>query len=294
MTIVERLPSHDLGAKCDVGDRLKSEREARGLSLEDVSQTLKVSRRVLEQIEANAWGELPGYTFARGIVRAYAKLLAVEAQPLLAELDAAPLLKRPLLELPTPTRAALPLQGQSRTREKFSILAGVFLVGISVMVYLFVPNNWFNESAGVIAPVPTDPSIGVPPQQATLLEPSSVIAKEMSSGVIAEKMVPSVVAVAVPVILPMPDVGAPLSTAVAGNPTLVMSFIENSWVEVKDKNGVMLLSENVPAGVERSLSGSGPISLALGNAEGVRVTYRGQLVDLKPHTRQKVARLSLD
>jgi cytoskeleton protein RodZ len=294
MTIDEKLPPDNLGALFGVGDRLKSVRETRGLSLEDVSQTLKVSRKILEQIEANAWGELPGYTFARGIVRAYAKLVSVEAQPLLDELDSAPLLKRPLLELPMSTRAALPVPGQSRNRDKLAMLAGVLLVTLSVLVFFLVPEGWFNEQTAGIAPAATEQNAGLQQQQATLLEPASARGTEMASGAFVDKGTPLGVSVAIPLGLPAMEVAAPLPTPAAEKPILILNFVEASWVEVKDKNGVMLLSENVSAGLERSLTGSGPFNLALGNADGVNVSYRGQRVDLKPHTRQKVARLSLD
>ncbi|HET6719321.1 MAG TPA: helix-turn-helix domain-containing protein, partial [Rhodocyclaceae bacterium] len=178
----EELVADNTNALLGVGDRLKAEREARGLSLDDVSQALKISRRVLDQVEANAWGQLPGHTFARGIVRGYAKFVHLDAEPLLLELAKAPLPKPPLLELPQSTRTALPVPGQSQTRDRLAMFAGVVLVAIAVLAYFLVPEDWLsgrNETAvtaevRVAAPVaPLQEAPAVPVTPPALVAPAS-------------------------------------------------------------------------------------------------------------------------
>lgn len=281
MSFEVELRSDNPVALPGVGDRLKAEREAKGLSLDDVSQTLKVSRRVLDQVEANAWAELPGYTFARGVVRGYAKLVHMDADALLRELEDAPLPKPPVLEMPRSTHAALPVTGQSQGRDRLAMIAGVLVVASAVMAYVLVPEEWFSGKATAVtassSPVPAVPSVPVP----ATAEPAIAVPATVGMDSAASTGVPQVV------------LAAPVPPANVAN-AVVIRFDETSWVEVRDRGGVLLLSENVAAGSERSVSGELPIALALGNAEGVRVTFRGQLVDLKPHTRQKVARLSLE
>lgn len=296
MTFDEKLAPDNLGAQYGVGDRLKSEREAQGLSLEDISQTLKVSRRILEQVEANAWGELPGYTFARGIVRGYAKLVSVDVQPLLEELESAPLLKRPVLELPSSTRTALPVPGQSRPRDRLAMVGGVILVAASVMAYFLVPENWFSGHPGGGLTGGAHQASVAQTRTPALMEPALAVLPNQVSGTNPESAVGVQIVAPTPVPLDVVPAQAVASDAVAltGKPSLLILFKESSWVEVKDGNGVMLLSENVSGGEERTVNGTGPISLALGNADGVSVRFRGQSVDLKAHTRQKVARLTLE
>jgi cytoskeleton protein RodZ len=55
----------------------------------------------------------------------------------------------------------------------------------------------------------------------------------------------------------------------------------------------MLVSSLNPAGSERVVRGRPPYSLVIGNASAVRVTYEDKPVDLAPHTRQDVARLTI-
>src|SRR5664279_1627560 len=59
-----------------------------GLSLEDVANQLKFSPRLIESLEAGEFDKLPGSTFARGMLRSYAKLLKLDSAPILAQLGA--------------------------------------------------------------------------------------------------------------------------------------------------------------------------------------------------------------
>lgn len=69
------------------GETLRQAREAQGLPLSVVSLQLNLSERSLWQIEAGDFSSLPGHTFARGYVRAYAKLLGLDPARLVLEFD---------------------------------------------------------------------------------------------------------------------------------------------------------------------------------------------------------------
>ena len=83
------------------------------------------------------------------------------------------------------------------------------------------------------------------------------------------------------------------SAAVGGQAPLVLTFKGRSWVEVRDASGRVVLQSTEAAGAIRTVSGTPPLQLALGNAAQVDVTFRGQPVDLGPYTRGNVARISL-
>jgi cytoskeleton protein RodZ len=78
-------------------------------------------------------------------------------------------------------------------------------------------------------------------------------------------------------------------------PTIPVQVIaaEDSWVEVVDAQGRMLLSRTVVAGESVGLDGPLPMRVKIGNAHGTRLTLRGDNVDLGPWTRDNVARLEL-
>ena len=73
-----------------------------------------------------------------------------------------------------------------------------------------------------------------------------------------------------------------------------MEFAGESWVEIKDGDGQMLMSQLNPTGSRRVVSGKAPLSLVIGNAANVRLVYNDKPVDLKPYIQIEVARLTLD
>ena len=60
------------------GESLKNEREQRGMALETISESTKVSIRYLQALENEAWNDLPGGVFNRGIVQSYCRVLALD------------------------------------------------------------------------------------------------------------------------------------------------------------------------------------------------------------------------
>lgn len=75
---------------------------------------------------------------------------------------------------------------------------------------------------------------------------------------------------------------------------LVMRFPADSWIEVRDASGAVLITGTQPSGTVRELSGELPLSLIIGNAGGVAVTWRGVPIDLAPHMRQGIARFRIE
>ena len=61
------------GGEQSLGARLRQAREARGVSLRELSDQTRIARRYLEAIEADDYKELPGGIFNRSFIKAYAK-----------------------------------------------------------------------------------------------------------------------------------------------------------------------------------------------------------------------------
>jgi cytoskeletal protein RodZ len=72
--IPRRGPTNSVGA---FGDKFRKAREAKGISLDDVSNVTKISARNLKAIEEEHFDQLPGGVFNRGFIRAYAKHLGL-------------------------------------------------------------------------------------------------------------------------------------------------------------------------------------------------------------------------
>ncbi|MXP24562.1 DUF4115 domain-containing protein [Altererythrobacter indicus] len=69
------------------GPRLRAEREKQGLSLEDVAKDSRIPLRHLETMESGRFSDLPGRTYAFGFTRTYAKLLGLDQDELVAQVN---------------------------------------------------------------------------------------------------------------------------------------------------------------------------------------------------------------
>lgn len=70
-----------------IGGLLKSERETRDLSIEEVSSTTRIPRRTLESLEDDRFEDLPSGVFVRGFIKAYASAVDIDANEVLARFD---------------------------------------------------------------------------------------------------------------------------------------------------------------------------------------------------------------
>jgi cytoskeleton protein RodZ len=73
----------------------------------------------------------------------------------------------------------------------------------------------------------------------------------------------------------------------------VLRTEQESWAEVRDSHDSRLLYESVPAGRTLKIEGEAPLSVFLGNADGVKVEYNGRPYDISRHKRGLVARCTL-
>ncbi|MET3456580.1 MULTISPECIES: RodZ domain-containing protein [Pseudomonas] len=69
------------------GETLRQARESNGWSLAEVALKLNLTVASLGNLEAGAFDKLPGHTFARGYIRAYAKLLGKDQTLLVQQFD---------------------------------------------------------------------------------------------------------------------------------------------------------------------------------------------------------------
>jgi cytoskeleton protein RodZ len=282
------------GAMPGVGARLRLAREARTLGVDDVAQALKLGPRQVVALENGDWHGLPGQTFVRGFVRNYARLLQVDPAPLMEQLDVA--LDKPADSLSVPDSPPARMPSSQPQRDRKVVFAGVALVLLALLAYAFLPNDLsaLRDSAqGLLdslarkeapAPPAAEPAPASAPAVANepVFPPGATPAQVMNPQAQAPaELAPAPLAAAVP---------APA----AGDAQLRFVFTGDSWVEVRDRNNKALLAQRGTAGSERGFDGVGPLTLVIGNAAGVKLFWRGQAVDLVPHTKGEVARLVLE
>ena len=272
------------GAEPRPGRMLAQARAARNLTVIEVAQQLKLSATQIEALEADAYEQLPGPVFVRGFVRNYARLLELDADGLADKVG--------LPHAPSPASAAIPLsrnipfpeRGRTNWVPYASILA--LIIGIMVLFEFF-----FSTPSATVVSAVTPKSAAVPVVE------SAPPAKEVLSAApqpSPQAEVAATTAVAESAVPPAPAPAPAPVPAQAGMAELLFTFETASWVEVRDRNERIVFSQLNPAGTEQRVQGRRPLSLVIGNARGVRLTYNGQPFDLAPHTRVEVARFTLE
>lgn len=69
----------------DIGDKLRSAREAKGLSISDIEKATKIQSRYLTAIEQNDFDKLPGDFYVRAFIRQYAQIVGLDGKELLSD-----------------------------------------------------------------------------------------------------------------------------------------------------------------------------------------------------------------
>jgi cytoskeleton protein RodZ len=289
-------------AAASVGAELQRARESRGLALSEVAQQLKFAPRQLEALEQDRFDLLPGATFARGMVRNYARLLKLDPEPLLQSVGAH-------YEAPDAGHLAarysqpVPFSDSAR-RSTFVYLA------LSLVVLALgggVGWQWYHERhrpAGTLAsaqapqPAPkaaktekkTEPPVA---PKAKAPEPAPKLAQAAVAKAPAPDAAPKS-APAQPTVEKAVDMKPlPIAKVAAGVHRLVIRCDEEAWIEVRGGGDRALISSLNAAGSERSVRAHGPLDLVIGNAHHVTVLHNDQRLDLEPYIKAEIARFTL-
>ena len=287
------------GGLAAVGARLAQAREQQQLELSAVATRLHLRVEVVRAIESGDEAQLPAVTFIRGYIRSYARLLDIDDNALMAQLP------------DSGEHRPEPLRRVGMRRPGVSLHVGKWLLWIVVVavLVLFVSYGipmlerlWSGRSAEPAVDQLALPDAGagleddalalpVLPQEAAEPAPQDTPeAAPQADSAPETEAEPE--AVPVPE-TPAPEAAAPEAPPAAGPAVIQMRFKEDSWVEM-EAQGRKLMAGIQRAGSERTVRADPPIRILLGNAPGVELIYRGEVVDIKPHQRGKVARLTLE
>lgn len=264
--------------QASVGQILRDAREAQGLTLEEAAVRLRLMHRQIEAMERDDFESLGQPVFARGFVRNYARLLGLAPEPLLARMEGAPVELSPLSPVePPPPRSWL-----ASPWLILSLLGLLVVVAAPVALYVWLNSDAVEGAdsrhpASAVQSHPAAAAPGAAPAHASA--PVAEVAPAPPAAASAEK------AGAAASALPDP--------AVFGS-VLHLDFGAESWTEIKDASGRMLLRQLNPADSRVDIHGQPPFEVVIGNAPHVRMTYNGRPIDLDPFTDATVARFTLE
>lgn len=282
---VSNAPAHVLA----LGPVLREARKKQGLEIDEVAHQLRMSARQILALEEENFAALSSPPFVRGFIRNYAKLLKLDAEPLLAAYREVNSGNVDSAAITLPSERIAIVNGARKiwiTYLAASLI--VLLAGSAWWAYMEVGDNKSaapvkaessqkaipaNLPEPVIMPAPAEPVAPMPPVT-TAAEPQPVTP--------AANNVPN---------QPLPPIsGEP--AALQGSIHLTVS--EQSWISVTDSTGKEVFNKIKASGTEDFADGTPPFSVVVGNANGVQLSFKGKPVDLAPHTRANVARLTLE
>jgi cytoskeleton protein RodZ len=289
--------TEDARPDAEVGRELAQARVALGLSIADVALQLKFAGRQIEALEAGRFEALPTGTFARGMVRSYARLLKLDPEPLVERI--APRVKTPdNAAVAASVQRPIPITDSSRyTNLVYAALSIAFLGVIAGVVF-----EWQRERSRAddmtFVPAAREPekkSVPAAPPSAGPVASATLTPSPSESASSPAPAVPAAAAVPVPA-----DTSAPASepsaklTATAGMHRITLRFERESWVDIRGRGGKLLAQGLNAAGSERTVEGHAPFSVVIGNAPHVRLSYDDKPFDLSPHVKVEVARFTLE
>jgi cytoskeleton protein RodZ len=294
------------------GRLLAQLRAERKLTIADVAQRLKYAVRQIEALEAEEFSRLPGTTFVRGMIRGYAKLLEIEPEPLLGSLERRQIPGTATVDLRA-KRVPFPDGSKRRGTRVYAVMSVLVLVAVAAFLYEWHSGGLPSLPRSAPAEVAQAPESPAPAQapvtrvQAASEKPAASPSREIPkaatslprTGPAAAKPTPAPQAAAAPAAPKATPTGALTAPAakdvksIPGQGRVFMEFADDSWVEITDGDGKVLMAQLNPGGSRRVVSGHPPLSLVIGNAAAVRVVYNDRPVDLVPYVKVEVARFTL-
>jgi cytoskeletal protein RodZ len=261
----------------DFGTFLRQAREKRGVSLQQVSVTTKISARVLDALERNDPSKLPGGIFSRAFVRSYAREVGLEPELAVANFVAAFPEESGAEDMPSATTAEDAETFQSRRRVVTTLVRLLAVSLVIVGLGLIYVTGWGSKAkpASSVSDPRAMPPLRPPAaaQQATPV-PAEAIQPEAAARVPEQAAAPPS-----PSIPPPPDVtaGEAVESAVGQGAPFVVGIVASDlcWLSVT-VDGNRLLARNLQAGERLEYRVRSRMTVIAGNASALAVTLNGK------------------
>jgi cytoskeleton protein RodZ len=266
----------------------------RGITLNEITESTKISRRHLEALESEHFEQLPGGVFNKGFVRAYARFLGIDEDQAVADYSAAsneqpePEDKFPLEIHEEPNRELNPRR--SKVSLVFALAA---LVGVLVGYGFWMKSKPHTHAAVESQPTApatavTEPKAQVPaaqPESSSSTE-STKTSPESAPSKPATKTASQALAHETESVQPSSGHTSTAAGDVSDDPPPSPVVKENSFfVQVKAKedswvsivaDGKSVMQRILPADKQKKIKAGKSVILRTGNAGGIEVSFNGR------------------
>ncbi|HEY8320209.1 MAG TPA: RodZ domain-containing protein [Candidatus Baltobacteraceae bacterium] len=237
-----------------LGERFRAAREARGLTLSDVSEQLRIRAVYLAAIEEENWQAIGAAVYARGFLRTYARFLGLDPEESVAAFNASSGAATPASTAPAAVPAEPPPSIASSRQGLSPVIWIASLIAIALVAYVVYNAmtlsrpNASGEAAGTVA-------ASASPLPSNSASPGPGATDIAAAG-----------ASAAPAASPSP----------AGPNTLELHFTSASWLRVSVDGGASI-EGTFPAGTVKTFHGK-TVTVRVGNAAGVEAFVDGKSV----------------
>jgi len=273
------------------GDILRYAREQKGLTLESVADQSRIKLNILAAIESGDTGSIPS-VYLRGYIRNYARFLGVD----IADVEDCMMHVRGA----EPQVQTVFTDSARRGRTEKWIKASSYLAASALIATL----AWqFTHEAVRLSQGESKLRSQAASEEAAAAGESSTAAAGAQNGTHLNASIASMEvlkqnnkvggeAVAEKA---WAAIGAGEAGPVASGPQhhLTVQTSADSWVEIFGADDAQLEMDLIRAGTVREYTGQPPFRVMIGRASAVELALDGEPVDLGPHTRGNVARLTL-
>jgi len=275
------------------GDLLRYEREQKGLSIERASSQSRIKPSVLEAIESGETGDIPS-VYLKGYIRNYARFLEVDLSGIEDHMGN-------VQGAEPEVRTVFTVKSNRSRGEKWlkasSYLAASALIATLAWQFTHQAVQFSQGDSQRVAATEVPAGSGADPGPTN--NPESRPASTHLSASIASMEVlgnHSVDAAGLAVERDWSSLTG-LSDAPADkdllNHRLSIATSADTWVEISDAAGEQLELDLIRAGSSREYRGQAPFEVMIGRASAVELSIDGKEINLGPHTRGNVARLTL-
>jgi cytoskeleton protein RodZ len=268
------------------GERLQREREMRGITLEEMSESTKISSRSLRALETEEFDKLPGGIFNKGFVRAYARHIGIDEDQAVADFVVASGGEKdqPLPDPPEPRAAALGQRAEGHANWRAFALLTLLLATAVVAIWKLGPAAVHKVTAELTARLSSPPAPPAAPKVAPQNVPEeapSPAAAAAAAAAAARKPPTKAKSVTVAESVPAAAPPAPSEVVAASPQVPAATFVvqvramQDAWVQIVADGRLMSEGVLVPP-AEKRVRAAKEVVIKTGNAAGVEVSFNGQ------------------
>jgi len=288
----------------ETGKRLKSQREAKQMSLSEVSVAIKITPRMLQAMEAAEMDLLPARTFLRGFVKTYSALLKMDVDEVLRlfneemdALEAPPPSEHPETDMPPPPASTHKSSEDLISDRPSAAKKAAWVLGILALVALIwlvqqVVEKYKRE--GVVEELPpslsriddhsnADPAPALNPAPAPVEPSPTAEAAPTESNNAASAPAPTAEQVQTPEPAPTAEqVQAPEPVAApAPAPTpatvqeIIIEALDKVEISIRDSGGDSAKIKLLPDQVH-TIKAKGTVTLEISDGGAINLIYNGR------------------